>query len=197
MLTAQRGRYSTDTPQVHQERLEKGWKIDIVSPGICVLFKTVFSFNMLSIVGKKKFNFYQRLGTRKKFKLHLWISWVIKLTEYSILHSYSNAWKHLSGTLFMQWCLNLSQEKCISNPSFWYFINFFSFFLHWWEMIQRTEIPFWNISSSGDLGAARLIKLGTQKFLSPADMFFQSAINWKPFTMSKFSFITRGSPQEI
>lgn len=39
-------------------------------------------------------------------------------------------------------------------------------------MIQRTYITFLNISSLGELGAAAFVKLGTQKFLSPADMFF-------------------------
>lgn len=134
---------------------------------------------------------FQRLGTRKKLKLHLWVSWVIKLTEHSILHSYSNSWKHLCGTLFMQWCLNLSQEKCIRNPSFPCFIILFFFFFHRCEMIWRSDILFKNISSLGDLGAASIIKLVPKSYFHLLTCSLQSAVDWKAFTMSKFSFITR------
>lgn len=106
--------------------LKKAKKTDIVSHGICVLYKTGFSLNMLSIRGRKFF--YQRLGTRKMSKLHLWVSWVIKLTEHSIPHSYSNSWKHLSGTLFKQWCLNLFKRNALITPLF-SVSSFFFFFL--------------------------------------------------------------------
>lgn len=127
--------------------LKKAKKTDIVSHGICVLYKTGFSLNMLSIRGRKFF--YQRLGTRKMSKLHLWVSWVIKLTEHSIPHSYSNSWKHLSGTLFKQWCLNLFKRNALITPLFSVSSFFFFFLSYWWEMIQRTDIPFKNISSWG------------------------------------------------